>query len=164
MLPPKNRQEKVITNTIRSELTANCLARRIPPSVVYIGHDLRSLLEQALDLSERLSSRVLGQKLADGIGTPLHVVNGVLVRPSEAIGFNGVNFLHQPVCLVSELSYDHIPFSEALVAAFTVWEFTKVTPSTSVTAGARHTLHTHTMSRSFVTLLLSNSSGVTVTG
>lgn len=127
-------------------------------------YNIRSLLQQALDLSEGLSGGVLGQKFTDGIGASFHVVDGVLVGPCDATGFNGIHFLHQSVCLVSEVSYDHIPFSEALVAPFTVWEFTKVTPSTSVTAGSRHTLHTHTMSCGFVTLLLSNSSGVTVTG
>lgn len=129
----------------------------------HLGGNIRCLLQQALNLSEWLSGGVLGQKLTDGISAPLHVVDSVLVWPGDAIGFNSVNFLHQSVCLVSEVSYDHIPFSKALVTAFTVWEFTKVTSSTSVTAGARHTLHTHTMSCGFVTLLLSNSSGVAVT-
>lgn len=125
--------------------------------------DVRSLLQQGLDLSEGLSCRVLGQNVTDGACTPLYVVDGVLVGSSDAAGFNSVDFLHQSVGLVGEVSYDYVPFSEALVAAFTVWELAKVAPSARVTTWARHPLHTHAVACDFVTLLLSNSSGVTVT-
>lgn len=86
----------------------------------------------------------------------------MFVWSGDAAGLDGVHLVDQPVGLVGQLTYDHIPVGEALVAAFAVGEGARVATGADVTAGTRHALHAHAVTVGLVALLLGNALWVTV--
>lgn len=86
----------------------------------------------------------------------------MFIGSGDAASLDGVHLVDQPVGLVGQLTYDHIPVGEALVAAFAVGEGARVAPGAEITAGTRHTLQAHTVTVGLVALLLGNALWVTV--
>ncbi len=101
-----------------------------------------------------MRGRVLVQDDLNVRGAPLHALNGLPVRSTDAIGFDGIDLVDKAVCLIGQLTDDMVPLCEALVAAAAVREDPGEPAGTDVAAWTRNTLHADAATAAFVTLLL----------
>lgn len=121
------------------------------------------LLEQLLDVTQRLRCRVLAQDGADVGHTLLHVLNGLLVRPAHPADLEGVNLVDQAVRLVGQLPDDAVPLGKALVTRLAVGKSSREATGADVAAGPGHALHADALTAALVALRLGDAPRVAVT-
>lgn len=123
---------------------------------------IRNLMHQFFDLLQLHRGRVALHDVSDSLGVFLKAVDQLFIGSGHAAVLE-LGYLHlQAPRLIGQLTNNHIPDSEALVAGFTGGELALVSPGTLVTAWAGRLLHTCALAGGAMALLAGDSTWLAI--
>lgn len=121
-----------------------------------------SLLQHPLCVCESLLNLVIFQYLSELSGFILQTRYDVFIGRGHARLFHILYCVHQPLCVIGQLSHIYIPFVKTLMTRLAIRKGPHVATPTRVTPSPGHALYAHTLARHLITLLSGNASWVTV--
>lgn len=131
-------------------------------TVVELLGYVRNLMHQLFYLLQLHRGRVALHDVSDRLGVFLKAADQLFIGSGHAAALELGYLRLQAPRLIGQLTNNHIPDSEALVAGFTGRELALVAPGTLVTAWAGRRLHTRALAGGAMALLAGDATRVAI--